>query len=76
MVYNLDKREAEIIKILEIECDITCINYGPYDNGHILLGLADGRLLAFDFITLERLESVAVFEAGVSINCISFDPTH
>ena len=65
-----------MIKILDIQCDVTCVNYGPYDNGHILLGLSDGTLIAFDFITLERLESVSVFTDNVAITCITFEPTH
>lgn len=63
MVFNLELSEAEIIKVIDVEnCEITCINYGPYDNGHILIGMSDGRLIAFDFSTLERLENVVIFE--------------
>ncbi len=75
MVYSLESSQAEIIKIIEVEADITCINYGPYDNGHILVGLSDGRLIAFDYLTLERLESVLVFE-NQSVTTITFDPTN
>ena len=62
MVYSLETTQAEIIKIIDVEASITCINYGPYDNGHVLVGLSDGRLIAFDYLTLERLESVLIFE--------------
>ena len=58
MIFNLESKQAERIKILDVECNITSINYGPYDNGHILIGLENGSLLAFDYLTLERLESV------------------
>ena len=75
MVFNLEHSQAEIIKILDVESEITCINYGPYDNGHILVGLDDGNLLAFDFLTLERLESVCIFE-NQAITTITFDPTN
>lgn len=61
MVFNLQKNQAEMIKILDIDSEISCVNYGPYDNGHILLGLTNGTLIAFDFVTLEKLESVNVF---------------
>jgi hypothetical protein len=62
MNFNLETNQAEIIKIIDIEADITCINYGPYDNGHILVGLSDGKLVAFDYLTLERLETVKIFD--------------
>ena len=62
MKYNLESSQAEIIKIIDIDSEITCINYGPYDNGHIMVGLQDGKLLAFDFLTLERLETVKIFD--------------
>lgn len=37
------------------ECMITCINYGPYDNGHILIGMSNGTLLAFDSVSMNKL---------------------
>lgn len=29
---------------------ITSVNYGPFDNGYLLLGLETGSLLAYDVI--------------------------
>lgn len=78
MVYNLEGNgQAEIIKIIDLPDSviITCINYGPYDNGHVMVGLSDGRLIAFDFLTLERLETVKVFEEA-AVKSITFDPTN
>lgn len=64
-----------MIKIIDVESEITCINYGPYDNGHILVGFSDGKLIAFDYLSLKRLESVKVFD-DVAITTIAFDPTN
>jgi hypothetical protein len=75
MVFNIESSQAEIIKIIDIEASITCINFGPFDNGHILVGLSDGHMIAFDFLTLERLETVKIFE-NCAVNCITFDPTN
>lgn len=75
MIFNLETSLAEIIKIIDGDGEITCINYGPYDNGHILVGLSNGKLIAFDYLTLERLESVKIFEDS-AINTITFDPTN
>jgi len=40
---------------------INCVSYGPFDNGHILLGLSDGWLLAYEYPSLERIESKQIF---------------
>jgi outer membrane protein assembly factor BamB len=34
---------------------ITALNYGPYDNGHILVGLSTGDFFAFNSLTLQKL---------------------
>ena len=51
------------------------MNYGPYDNGHIILGLSNGQIVAYDFINLKRLEQVTVFDTNVAVQCITFEPT-
>ncbi len=75
MIYNLKRECAEIIKVLDLDIQITALNYGPYDNGHVLLGLNNGQLVAFDFLTLERLEKTQIFD-GKEITAITFDPTN
>ncbi|CDW71649.1 UNKNOWN [Stylonychia lemnae] len=75
MIFNLEENQAETIKIIDTNAEISCINYGPYDNGHILVGLTDGKLIAFDYLTLERLESVKIFD-DIAITSITFDPTN
>jgi len=40
-----------------------------------MVGLSAGTMIAFDFLTLERLETVKIFD-NVAINCIAFDPTN
>jgi len=41
---------------------INCLAYGPFDNGHILLGLSDGWLLAYEYPSLERVDSKQVYK--------------
>mmetsp|Transcript_20939 Transcript_20939/g.15371 ORF Transcript_20939/g.15371 Transcript_20939/m.15371 type:complete len:102 (-) Transcript_20939:96-401(-) len=57
-----------------MDSGISCMNYGPFDNGHILVGLESGCLLAFSYPSLERIETSKLFECPVT--CISFDPTN
>ena len=41
---------------------MNCVAYGPFDNGHILLGLSDGWLLAYEFPSLERVDCKQVYK--------------
>ncbi len=34
------------------ESDVSCLEFGPFDNQYILLGLANGTLLGYDPISL------------------------
>jgi len=59
-----------------LDVQITSLAYGPFDNGHVLVGLDNGELLAFDFHTLDRLEKVLVFDDHQAVTQITFDPTN
>lgn len=69
MVFNLLEMTVEKFKILAFmksDVTVTCVAYGPFDNGHILLGLSDGWLLAYEFPSLERLDSKEVYTADIT----------
>jgi hypothetical protein len=34
---------------------ITCLKYGPYDNGHIVAGFEHGSLAILDGVNLDKL---------------------
>jgi hypothetical protein len=61
MVFNIQRQAPDMIKILDTHTEATCLEYGPYDNGHILVGLEDGQLLAYEYPSLENLERTQVF---------------
>ena len=63
MILNLQSLEVEKLKVLSFidSQDINCVSYGPFDNGHILLGLSDGWLLAYEYPSLEPVESKQIF---------------
>ena len=53
---------------------ISAVNFGPYDNGHLILGLNTGMLLAFDVVNnFELVFSMQV--CPYPITQIEFDPT-
>ena len=75
MIYNLEQCDAEIIKVIDFDSSITSLNYGPFDNGHVLVGFANGTLLFFDYPFLNRLELLTISE-GHALTSITYDPTN
>ena len=66
MIFNLLELVVEKLKILAFlaaDESITCCAYGPFDNGHILLGTSTGWLLAYEYPSLERLDCKEVYKA-------------
>ena len=65
MIVDLKSGEVEKLKILtfmEADTTINCVAYGPFDNGHILLGLSNGWLLAYGYPSLERVDCKQVYK--------------
>lgn len=66
MIFNLESTEVEKLKILaftEPHVQVNSITYGPFDSGHILLGMSDGWLLAYEYPSLERVDSKQIYFA-------------
>ena len=70
-----------MIKCFQSEhAEITCLNFGPFDNGHIVLGFNTGHILilsSFDMASLYRMqvfESVGNFAPPIPVTKIVFDP--
>ena len=76
--YKIQEARPDKMKLLSFVQDaqqITSINYGPYDNGHLLLGLETGFLLAYDVTNNFDL----IFQMQICQNpltTIRFDPTN
>ena len=43
---------------------ITCLNFGPYDNGYIMLGTSSGHLIVLDPKNLKRINSERLFDSS------------
>mmetsp|Transcript_29651 Transcript_29651/g.45195 ORF Transcript_29651/g.45195 Transcript_29651/m.45195 type:complete len:189 (-) Transcript_29651:87-653(-) len=41
---------------------VTSVEFGPYDNGYLLMGTLSGHILQFDPITLNRISTQRVFQ--------------
>lgn len=59
----------EIIKIMRLpqpdplrNNTITAFNYGPYDNGYLVIGTSSGHILTLEPKNLNRISSQKIFE--------------
>jgi hypothetical protein len=73
MMYDREKTEKTITKLYKSRGQITCIHYGPYDNGHILVGLSTGDFFAFDTVSLNKLCNIKVSDHAITQ--ITIEPT-
>jgi len=55
VLFDREKPLNSKVKLFKSKGQITCLNYGPYDNGHILVGTSTGDFLAFDSVNLGKL---------------------
>lgn len=55
MQLNRNIKNLSIIKAFKSPYKITSLNYGPYDNGHILIGMENGTLIAFNSVDMSKL---------------------
>ena len=47
MIYDRNKNQPIVIKLIESTAKINALKYGPYDNGHIIAGFSNGIIIAF-----------------------------
>lgn len=62
------------IKIIDAYTLIVSLKYGPYDNGHIMVGLSNGIIVSFSSIDLTKLYQCQLFNSPITN--ITFDPTN
>ena len=60
LVLDIFSEKITSMKVLTLpkKQSVSSCAYGPFDNGHIWLGLSDGALLAFDYPGLVRTETI------------------
>lgn len=61
------------------QVEITAVNFGPYDNGHVIIGFNTGHLLVLNSFDLSSMFRLQAFDSKVfpsqQISSICFDPT-
>jgi hypothetical protein len=71
--YDISKGAYSTAAIIDTTATITCLTYGPYDNGPVMVGLDDGRIMVFDYYTLELLLHLNV-GLGQPVKWITYEP--
>ena len=66
MLYDREKTFKSVVKLFKSRGHITCLAYGPYDNGHILVGSSTGDFFAFDSIHLSKLCNIKLGDYAVT----------
>lgn len=72
MLFDRVKHDFTVTKPFRSNGLISAMAYGPYDNGHILVGLTTGDFFAFDSISLRKLCNVKI--SNQPITTITIEP--
>ena len=66
MIYDCEQQQKSVVKLFKSRGLITCCHFGPYDNGHILVGTSTGDFLDLDSVTLKKLCNIKISDFMVS----------
>ena len=73
MLFDRVKVDQTVTRAFKSRGHISAVSYGPYDNGHILVGTTTGDFFAFDSMRLEKICNVKISEYPVTN--ITIEPT-
>ena len=66
MMYDREQPKKTVTRVYKSKGRITCMMYGPYDNGHILVGLSTGDFFAFETMTLKKLCNIKLSDCPIT----------
>lgn len=66
MIYDREKPSKTLLKLFKSKGLVTCVHFGPYDNGHILIGMSTGDFFAFDAVTLTKLCNIKISDFPIT----------
>ena len=76
MIYDRAREKPSAVHIFDISKGrVTVLKYGPYDNGHIVVGFDTGLVSILDTVRLQMMFERQIFELDKPVRAISFDPT-
>ena len=73
MLFDRVKQDLTVVKAFKSKGLISCLAYGPYDNGHVLIGTSTGDFLAFNSLNLTKICNVKV--ALYPVTSLTIEPT-
>ena len=73
MIFDRVKQDLTVVKAFKSRGLISCLAYGPYDNGHVLVGTSTGDFLAFNSLNLTKICCVKV--AQYPVTSLTIEPT-
>lgn len=73
MNFDRVKQDLTVVKAFKSRGLISCLSYGPYDNGHVLVGTTTGDFLAFNTLNLTKICNVKV--AQYPVTSLTIEPT-
>ena len=77
MIYDRAREKPNSVYIFDqAKGRVTALKYGPYDNGHIVVGFDTGSIAVLETIALKKLFDRQIFELDTPVVCITFDPTN
>ena len=69
--WNIKLNREEINIVVDPSSEITVMNYGPYDNGPILVGLNNGKIVTYDYYSFAiRVTKIT----DSSVKWITYEP--
>ena len=66
MIHDREQNHKSVVRLFKSRGYITCVQYGPYDNGHILIGTSTGDFFAFDTNQLNKLCNIKLSDCPVT----------
>jgi hypothetical protein len=66
LMYDREMTFKSTLKLFKSRGYVTCLAYGPYDNGHILMGMSTGDFFAFDSIGLNKLCNIKLSDCPIT----------
>ena len=71
--YNICKHECTAAAFIDSPAIVSCISYGPYDNGPVMIGLNDGTILSLDYYSLDLMFKLNAEIKG-AVKWITYEP--
>lgn len=74
-MYDKDHPSNSLLRCFKQNELITSLNYGPFDNGHILIGFSTGDIIGASTVDLKDIFSLKIFDQS-PVTSMTIEPTN